>query len=76
MLKNCITGGDVSGHALLRLASQAASCRAARRQDSVRCSRPPSAPQNPVQMPHLLFYGPPGTGKTSTILAVSRELFG
>eukprot|EP00730_Choanoeca_flexa_P012462 TRINITY_DN4298_c0_g1_i1.p1 TRINITY_DN4298_c0_g1~~TRINITY_DN4298_c0_g1_i1.p1 ORF type:complete len:357 (+),score=76.31 TRINITY_DN4298_c0_g1_i1:31-1071(+) len=27
-------------------------------------------------MPHLLFYGPPGTGKTSTILAVSRELFG
>lgn len=27
-------------------------------------------------MPHLLFYGPPGTGKTSTILALSRELFG
>jgi len=27
-------------------------------------------------MPHLLFYGPPGTGKTSTILAISRELFG
>jgi replication factor C subunit 2/4 len=25
---------------------------------------------------HLLFYGPPGTGKTSTILAISRELFG
>lgn len=27
-------------------------------------------------MPHLLFYGPPGTGKTSTILAISRQLFG
>ena len=27
-------------------------------------------------LPHLLFYGPPGTGKTSTILALSRELFG
>ena len=25
---------------------------------------------------HLLFYGPPGTGKTSTILAITRELFG
>ena len=24
----------------------------------------------------MLFYGPPGTGKTSTILALSRELFG
>ncbi|EGD75544.1 replication factor C 4 [Salpingoeca rosetta] len=29
-----------------------------------------------ADMPHLLFYGPPGTGKTSTILALSRELFG
>jgi len=29
-----------------------------------------------ANLPHLLFYGPPGTGKTSTILAVSRELFG
>ena len=28
------------------------------------------------QLPNLLFYGPPGTGKTSTILAVSRQLFG
>lgn len=27
-------------------------------------------------LPHLLFYGPPGTGKTSTILALSRELYG
>ena len=27
-------------------------------------------------MPHLLFYGPPGTGKTSTILALSKQLFG
>ncbi|CAI2171756.1 4020_t:CDS:2 [Funneliformis geosporum] len=27
-------------------------------------------------LPHMLFYGPPGTGKTSTILALSRELFG
>ncbi|KAI9179898.1 Subunit of heteropentameric Replication factor C (RF-C) [Blastocladiella emersonii ATCC 22665] len=27
-------------------------------------------------LPHLLFYGPPGTGKTSTILALSKELFG
>eukprot|EP01083_Nonionella_stella_P154025 495729_1 len=25
---------------------------------------------------HLLFYGPPGTGKTSTILALSRQLYG
>jgi DNA polymerase III delta prime subunit len=24
----------------------------------------------------MLFYGPPGTGKTSTILALSRQLFG
>merc|ERR1719419_1052848 len=29
-----------------------------------------------ANLPHLLFYGPPGTGKTSTILAVSRELYG
>jgi hypothetical protein len=29
-----------------------------------------------LQMPHMLLYGPPGTGKTSTILAVSRQLFG
>ena len=28
------------------------------------------------QVPHLLFYGPPGTGKTSTLLALSKELFG
>jgi len=27
-------------------------------------------------LPHLLFYGPPGTGKTSSILAISRQLFG
>jgi len=27
-------------------------------------------------LPHLLFYGPPGTGKTSTILALSHQLFG
>jgi len=27
-------------------------------------------------VPHLLLYGPPGTGKTSTILALSKELFG
>jgi len=27
-------------------------------------------------LPHLLFYGPPGTGKTSTILALSKQLFG
>ena len=27
-------------------------------------------------MPNMLFYGPPGTGKTSTILALSRQLFG
>ena len=25
---------------------------------------------------HLLFYGPPGTGKTSTILAITMQLFG
>ncbi|XP_054710556.1 replication factor C subunit 4-like [Uloborus diversus] len=28
------------------------------------------------ELPNLLFYGPPGTGKTSTILALSREIFG
>ncbi|XP_065056059.1 replication factor C subunit 4-like [Rhopilema esculentum] len=28
------------------------------------------------EFPHFLFYGPPGTGKTSTILAVSKQLFG
>jgi replication factor C subunit 2/4 len=28
------------------------------------------------ELPHLLLYGPPGTGKTSTIHAVTRELFG
>lgn len=27
-------------------------------------------------LPHMLFYGPPGTGKTSTILALSKQLFG
>ena len=27
-------------------------------------------------MPHMLFYGPPGSGKTSSILAISMELFG
>lgn len=31
---------------------------------------------NSAALPHLLMYGPPGTGKTSTILALSRELFG
>ncbi|KAJ3282791.1 replication factor C subunit 4 [Borealophlyctis nickersoniae] len=29
-----------------------------------------------ANLPHLLFYGPPGTGKTSTVLALSRELYG
>jgi replication factor C subunit 2/4 len=28
------------------------------------------------EMPHLLFHGSPGTGKTTTILALSNELFG
>lgn len=28
------------------------------------------------RLPHLLLYGPPGTGKTSTILALSRKLYG
>ncbi|KAM5470099.1 Subunit of heteropentameric Replication factor C (RF-C) [Microsporum audouinii] len=27
-------------------------------------------------LPHMLFYGSPGTGKTSTILAMSKSLFG
>jgi len=27
-------------------------------------------------LPHLLFYGPPGCGKTSTIMALSAELYG
>ncbi|KAJ3441598.1 replication factor c subunit [Anaeramoeba flamelloides] len=31
---------------------------------------------NSGNLPHLLFYGPPGTGKTSTILAISKQLFG
>ncbi|KAK0450712.1 P-loop containing nucleoside triphosphate hydrolase protein [Armillaria borealis] len=35
-----------------------------------------SAFTNVSQLPHMLFYGPPGTGKTSTILALSRQLFG
>ncbi|THH08203.1 hypothetical protein EW145_g2869 [Phellinidium pouzarii] len=29
-----------------------------------------------TNLPHMLFYGPPGSGKTSTILALSRQLFG
>ncbi|GMM58300.1 replication factor C subunit 2 [Maudiozyma humilis] len=29
-----------------------------------------------ANLPHMLFYGPPGTGKTSTILALTKELFG
>ncbi|KAI9802435.1 MAG: Subunit of heteropentameric Replication factor C (RF-C) [Sarcosagium campestre] len=29
-----------------------------------------------TNLPHMLFYGPPGTGKTSTILALSKELYG
>jgi len=27
-------------------------------------------------LPHLLLHGPPGTGKTTTILAITRELYG
>ncbi|XP_039267217.2 replication factor C subunit 4-like [Styela clava] len=29
-----------------------------------------------ADLPNMLFYGPPGTGKTSTILALSRDLYG
>lgn len=29
-----------------------------------------------ANLSHMLFYGPPGTGKTSTILALTKELFG
>merc|ERR1719187_1804996 len=29
-----------------------------------------------ANLTHLLFYGPPGPGKTSTILALSRQLYG
>lgn len=29
-----------------------------------------------ANLPHMLFYGPPGTGKTSTILALTKELYG
>jgi replication factor C subunit 3/5 len=31
---------------------------------------------NEPDMPHLIFYGPCGTGKTSTILALSRHIYG
>ena len=31
---------------------------------------------NNKNIPHLLFFGPSGCGKTSTILALSREIFG
>lgn len=31
---------------------------------------------NPSNLPNLLFYGPPGTGKTSTIVALSKQMFG
>lgn len=31
---------------------------------------------NSKNIPHLLFFGPSGCGKTSTILALSKELFG
>lgn len=27
------------------------------------------------RLPHLLLYGPPGTGKTSTVLAVSKQIY-
>ncbi|CAK7897489.1 replication factor C subunit 2 [[Candida] anglica] len=29
-----------------------------------------------ANLPHMLFYGPPGTGKTSTVLALSKQLYG
>lgn len=32
--------------------------------------------ENASNLPNLLFYGPPGTGKTSTIIALSKQLFG
>ena len=32
--------------------------------------------KNANNMPHLLFFGPSGCGKTSTILALSKKLFG
>jgi len=28
------------------------------------------------KLPHLLFHGPPGTGKTSSIIAISKRMFG
>ncbi|OBA28177.1 replication factor C, subunit RFC4 [Hanseniaspora valbyensis NRRL Y-1626] len=31
---------------------------------------------NKDNLPHLLFHGPAGTGKTSTILALSKQLYG
>ncbi|XP_046913200.2 LOW QUALITY PROTEIN: replication factor C subunit 4 [Dermatophagoides farinae] len=31
---------------------------------------------NACNLPNFLFYGPPGTGKTSTIIALSKQLFG
>lgn len=40
------------------------------------CSSNCLVPLTISQLPHMLFYGPPGTGKTSTILALSRQLFG
>lgn len=32
--------------------------------------------ENGSNLPNLLFYGPPGTGKTSTIVALSKQMFG
>ena len=32
--------------------------------------------KNANNMPHLLFFGPSGCGKTSTILALSKKIFG
>lgn len=31
---------------------------------------------NAANLPNLLLYGPPGTGKTSTIIALSKQIFG